>query len=82
MKLRHAVLSGHAHRARLFLSLIDVPFELVEIDLQQLEHKSSGLLEMNPFGQVPVLDDDGVFVPDSNAILVYLAKKYGRTDWR
>jgi glutathione S-transferase len=30
---------------------------------------------------VPVLEDAGVVVADSNAILVYLAKKLGRTDW-
>ena len=30
---------------------------------------------------MPVLEDDGVVVADSNAILVYLAKKAGRTDW-
>ncbi|MFX5085475.1 glutathione S-transferase N-terminal domain-containing protein, partial [Acinetobacter baumannii] len=35
----------------------------------------------NPFGQVPVLEDDGVVIADSNAILVYLAKKAGRGDW-
>lgn len=32
-------------------------------------------------GQVPVLDDDGVGVAASNAILVYLARTVGRTDW-
>jgi glutathione S-transferase len=44
-------------------------------------HKTPDFLKMNPFGQVPVLDDDGEYVSDSNAILVYLAKKAGRTDW-
>ena len=81
MKLYDAALSGHAHRARLFLSLLDVPFELVPVDLASGQHKSADFLAMNPLGQVPVLDDDGTFVADSNAILVYLAKKYGRTDW-
>lgn len=36
---------------------------------------------MNPFGEVPVLQDDGVFISDSTAILVYLAKKTGNTGW-
>ncbi|MGZ2385445.1 glutathione S-transferase [Rhizobium brockwellii] len=36
---------------------------------------------MNPFGQVPVLADGDVFISDSNAILVYLAKKAGQTEW-
>ncbi|WP_035200814.1 glutathione S-transferase family protein [Agrobacterium tumefaciens] len=81
MKLYHHPLSGHSHRARLFLSLINLPHELVEVDLMSGAHKTPDFLKMNPFGQVPVLDDDGEYVSDSNAILVYLAKKVGRTDW-
>lgn len=81
MKLYHHPLSGHAHRARLFVSLLGLPHELVEVDLMAGAHKSPDFLKLNPFGQVPVLDDDGVVVADSNAILVYLAKKAGRGDW-
>jgi glutathione S-transferase len=58
-----------------------LPHELVEVDLGTGAHKSPEFLKLNPFGQVPVLDDDGVVIADSNAILVYLAKKAGRTDW-
>lgn len=81
MKLYHFPLSGHAHRARLFLSLLDVPHEVIDVDLANGAHKADGFLALNPFGQVPVLDDDGTIVSDSNAILVYLARKLGRTDW-
>ena len=81
MKLYYHPLSGHAHRARLFLSLLGIDHELVFVDLSKGEHKQTGFLKLNPFGQVPVLDDDGTIVCDSNAILVYLAKKAGRSDW-
>ncbi|CAO3457124.1 Glutathione S-transferase, unnamed subgroup (EC 2.5.1.18) [Azospirillum argentinense] len=81
MKLYHHPLSGHAHRARLFVSLLGLPHELVEVDLKAGAHKTPDFLALNPFGQVPVLEDDGVVVSDSNAILVYLAKKAGRSDW-
>jgi len=81
MKLYFHPLSGHAHRVRLFLSLIGVLFELVEVDLVAGAHKAPAFLKLNHFGQVPVLDDDGTVVADSNAILVYLAKKYHKTDW-
>ncbi|TDQ86377.1 glutathione S-transferase [Dongia mobilis] len=81
MKLYHHPLSGHAHRARLFLSLLGIPHELVPVDLAEGAHKAPDFLKLNPFGQVPVLDDDGVIVTDSNAILVYLAKKHRRGDW-
>ncbi|MDI9276758.1 glutathione S-transferase [Pantoea sp. EABMAA-21] len=81
MKLYHFPLSGHAHRARLFLSLLDLPHEVIDVDLANGEHKSPEFLAINPFGQVPVLEDDGVYISDSNAILVYLAKKSGRSEW-
>lgn len=81
MKLYHYPLSGHAHRARLFLSLLGVDHELVHVDLAQGAHKQAAFLALNPFGQVPVLDDDGTVVADSNAILVYLARKLKRSDW-
>jgi len=81
MKLYFHPLSGHVHRARLFLSLLGLQHELVSVDLLKGEHKSPEFLRLNSFGQLPVLDDDGVIVPDSNAILVYLARREGRTDW-
>ncbi|TAL33113.1 glutathione S-transferase family protein [Phenylobacterium sp.] len=81
MKLYFHPISGHAHRARLFLSLIGADVEVVDVDLAKGQHKSPEYLALNRFGQVPLLDDDGVIVPDSNAIMVYAAKKFGRTDW-
>nr|WP_294549283.1 glutathione S-transferase family protein [uncultured Rhodopila sp.] len=81
MKLYVHGLSGHSHRARLFASLAGIPVETVNVDLATGEHKKPAFLAINPFGQVPVLDDDGVIVADSNAILVYLAKKFARTGW-
>ena len=81
MKLYHHPISGHAHRARLFLSLIGAPVEIVDVDLAKGEHKSPEYLAKNRFGQVPLLEDDGEYIADSNAILVYAAQKFGRTDW-
>ncbi|NTF90007.1 glutathione S-transferase [Agrobacterium rhizogenes] len=81
MKLYFHPLSGHSHRARLFLSLIGVNTDIVELDLAKGEHKMPTFLALNPFGQVPVLDDDGVIIADSTAILVYLAKKYAEKGW-
>lgn len=81
MKLYYHPISGHAHRARLFLSLISAEAEIVEVDLAKGAHKSPDYLALNRFGQVPLLDDAGTIIPDSNAIMVYAAKKFGRTDW-
>jgi glutathione S-transferase len=81
MKLYHHPLSGHAHRAHLFLSLIGAAHELVPVDLAAGAHKAPDFLRLNRFGQVPVLDDNGTIISDSNAILVYAAKKHRKTDW-
>ena len=81
MKLYYHPLSGHAHRVHLFLSLIGVAHELVPVDLMAGAHKAPQFLKLNRFGQIPVLDDGGTIVSDSNAILVYLAKKHRRIDW-
>lgn len=81
MKLYHYPLSGHAHRAALFLSIAGIAHELVEVDLAAGEHRQSEFLELNAFGEVPVLDDDGVIIADSLAILVYAARKIGPSHW-
>ncbi|WP_265517428.1 glutathione S-transferase family protein [Nitratireductor luteus] len=69
-------LSGHCHRVELFLSLLGLPVEFVEVDLAQGAHKGPDFLARNPFGQIPVLEDGDVVLADSNAILVYLALTY------
>jgi glutathione S-transferase len=81
MKLYHHPLSGHAHRARLFLHLLGIEHEAIEVDLAAGAHKSPDYLRMNRFGQIPVLVDGAHVISDSNAILVYLAKQTGGTQW-
>jgi len=54
---------------------------VVFVDLAKGAHKKPEFLAINAFGQVPVIDDDGVVLADSNAILVYLAHKYGQGRW-
>jgi len=76
IKLHRHPLSGHSHRAQLALSVMGVPHQLVDVDLMKGAHKAPEFVKLSPFGQVPVLEDDGNIVYDSNAILVYLASKY------
>ncbi len=76
LKLHRHPLSGHSHRVQLALSLMGLPFEMIDVDLMKAAHKSPDFLKLNPFGQVPVLEDGDTVVFDSNAILVYLAAKY------
>lgn len=81
LKLHGFPLSGHAHRVELFLSLLSLPFEHITVDLPNKAHKTPAFIAMNSFGQVPVLEDGDITVADSNAILVYLASKYGGEAW-
>ena len=67
-------LSGHSHRVELFLNLLGLPYEFSDSPADV--RASSAFLDMNPLGQVPVLRDGAVTLADSNAILVYLAKRY------
>ncbi|MBI3367601.1 MAG: glutathione S-transferase [Burkholderiales bacterium] len=76
IRLHRFALSGHAHRAQLMLSLLDLPHEIVEIDLMKGEQKSAAYLAINPFGEVPAIEDGDFKLGDSNAILVYLALRY------
>ena len=75
---RHPM-SGHAHRVELFLRVLNVPFRVVDVDLAAGAQKKPEFLKMNPFGQVPVIQDGDVTLADSNAILVYLAGRYDRS---
>ena len=81
MKLYDLELSGNSYRARLFLSLLGIRYDLVPVNLMKGEHRQPWFLALNPRGQVPTLDDDGTIVWDSMAILVYLARKYGGEKW-
>nr|WP_315426610.1 glutathione S-transferase [uncultured Albidiferax sp.] len=76
IQLYRHVVSGHAHRVQLMLSLLDLPFDTVEVDLLAKAQKSPEFLALNAFGQVPVIQDGDVTLADSNAILVYLATRY------
>ncbi len=73
-------LSGHAHRAELFLSLLGLEASYVDVDLLNGEHKGPTFLKKNPFGQVPVLEDGDITLADSNAIIIYLARRYDDSD--
>jgi glutathione S-transferase len=79
IKLHHFAQSGHSHRVKQFLTLLGLPFETVLVNLPSGEHKRPAFLALNVFGQVPVLEDGDVILADSNAILVYLAKRYDAT---
>lgn len=78
MKLHGHPLSGNAHRAKTFLSILGVDYEDVFVDLKAGAHKAPDFLALNPLGQVPVFEDGDLVLRDSTAILTYLARKFDK----
>ncbi len=74
-------LSGNSYKVRLFLGLLGLDYAGVEVDMRGGEHKRAPFLALNPLGQVPVLIDGDVTLADSQAILVYLARRYAEASW-
>ncbi len=82
IKLYGFPLSGHSHKVELMLSLLALPMEFILVDLKQGAHKAPDFIAtVNSFGQVPAIEDNGIVLADSNAILVYLAGTYGNGQW-
>ena len=69
--------SGNAYKVRLLLTLLGLKFEETVINLQTGDNRTESFLALNPRGQIPTLVDGDVTVWDSQAILVYLARRYG-----
>ena len=81
IRLHTTLLSGHGHRVKLFLTLLDLPFTTIELNMAAGDNRKPAHLALNPFGEVPVIEDGDVVLSDSSAILVYLARKYGDPSW-
>lgn len=81
IKLYSHEMSGNSYKARLFLELLNLDYEWINVDLIKGEHKSPEYLALNSFGQVPLLVDGDIQLADAQAILVYLARQYGSEQW-
>jgi glutathione S-transferase len=79
IKLYRHPLSGHSHRVELFLSILGLKADIIDVDVMGGEHKQPKFLSKNIFGQIPVLEDGATTLSDSNAILAFLASKYDTT---
>ena len=82
IKLYRNPKSGHCHRVELLLALLGLPYETIDLDMANGEHKASDYLKISPFGKVPAIRDGDYTLSDSNAILVYLTNTYAsQSDW-
>jgi glutathione S-transferase len=80
LRLHGTKLSGHVHRVELLLKMLGVPYDYV---LAPAEVRATAAFRtLSPMGQIPVLQDGELTLTDSNAMLVYLARRYGAgTGW-
>lgn len=71
-------LSGNCFKVRQLLAWLGLTYQRVPVDFHPgKEHKSARFLaQVNPLGQLPVIDDDGFLLRDAQAIMVYLASRY------
>ena len=81
MKLYDLAISGNCYKIRLFLSLVDISYTKISVDVHAGENKATEFLSMNPNGLLPVLVDGETTIYDSAAILTYLAKSYADESW-
>ena len=77
IRLYGMALSGNAYKARLLLELLGLEYEEIPVNLRTGENRTESFLALNPRGQIPTLVDGEVTVWDSQAVLVYLARRYG-----
>ena len=80
-KLYDLEVSGNCFKVRLLCSLLGVPLEIVPVDFLAGAHKKPPVIELNPFGELPVFQDGDVVLRDSQAILIYIARKWGGEAW-
>jgi glutathione S-transferase len=78
IKLHDYPLSGNCFKVRQMLAWLGLAHEVVPVDFfPGREHtRAAFLANVNPLGQLPVLDDDGFVLRDAQAIVVYLASRY------
>ena len=72
LKLHHHPLSTYSRRVRIVLIEKKIDAELVELDMARGAHRAPAYLTINPYGRVPSLEDDGLVLYESTAILEYL----------
>lgn len=81
IKLYDSALSGNCHKVRMLLAFLGLRYETVAVNWAAGEHLSDTIRALNPRAQLPILSDGDHVVWDSQAILTYLARRYGEEHW-
>ncbi len=81
IKLYNFPISGNCYKVRLLLSMLNLEYEIIDLDLGGGESQTDEFKKINPRAQVPVLVDNDKIIWDSMAILSYIAREYGGDSW-
>ncbi len=77
IRLHAHALSGSCYKVRLLLGFLGLDHETEVVDFYPARaHESLDFLEINPLGQIPVIEDGALRLRDAQAILAYLANRY------
>jgi glutathione S-transferase len=77
IKLYDYELSSDCYKVRLLAEFLDLSLDRVPVDVYPGgAHETAAFRSINPLGELPVLDDGGFLLRESQAILVYLASRY------
>jgi GST-like protein len=74
----HYNLAPNPMKVALLLEELELPYEALPVDTRKGEQHSAAFKAVNPNAKVPAIEDDGVVMFDSNAILLWLADKHRR----
>lgn len=75
LKIYGADLSSPANKVRFTSNFLGLKYDYIRINLRAGEHQTMEFLKLHPAGKIPVIDDDGFVLFESNAIIRYLAEK-------
>ena len=76
LKIYGANLSTPANKVRFVANELGLDYEYIQVKIREGEHRKKEFLSLNPAGKIPVIDDDGIVLFESNAIAKYLVKKH------
>lgn len=77
LKIYGSDLSSPSNKVRFAANAMGLTYDYIRVNLRDGEHKKPEFLKLNPVGKIPVMDDEGFVLFESNAIIKYLADKNG-----
>lgn len=76
LKIYGGDLSSPANKVRFIANYIGLEYHYVQVKIREGENREEAFLNINPFGKIPCIDDDGFYLFESNAIGRYLCDKH------